>query len=312
MLLVVYIVDANSFLETWKGRAFYLFFLWLFTLEFILGNGGGKQEKGNSGAEWARAVLGVLVLLIPTIYFVETQMLGLNSLIVNFGKFLGVGQGFSPNDFASLTHDSFPLSIEYLVVAASLTTATYFLLGLKGLKQFSISLFLLGAIGAFYMIDTFRPYGNATMLQSLVPYTASSAAYVLQNTGHAVQMVVLAQDGGVQMLVNGAGFLIYWPCAGVHSLFIYTFVILLFLKGSPMSFAGKAVTLAIGAIGTFFVNVLRIVSIIQITITSGSQAGEYFHNYYGELYFLTWIIAFLTVLFVVQRFLFNRKHSSVA
>jgi thaumarchaeosortase len=308
MLLVAYIINANSFLDAWKGRAFYLFFLWLFSLESILGDGGDKQQKTNSGSEWARVVIGVFLLLIPTVYLMETYMFGLNNTVMDFGKFLGVGQGFREGDFKTwLITTSFPYSVEYLITAVSLILATYLLLGFKGLKQFSVSLFLLGAMGAFYMVDTFMPYGEATSLQALVPYTASSAAYILQQTGHVVQMVVLQQDGGVQMLVNGAPFLVYWPCAGVHSLFIYTFVILLFLKGSPMSLVGKAITLTIGAIGTFFVNVLRIVSIIQIYVSSGFEAGDYFHNYYGELYFLVWIVVFLFVLILVQRFLIRKK-----
>jgi thaumarchaeosortase len=144
-------------------------------------------------------------------------------------------------------------------------------------------------------------------IQSFVPFTSSIVAFVLQQTGHAVQMGVL-NSGGVQMLVNNAyAFLIYWPCAGIHSLFIYTFVILLFLKNANMSLGAKAICLTVGAVGTFFVNVLRIVSIINITITSGDVAGQYFHNYYGELYFLGWIVFYLFALVLVQRVLMNRS-----
>ncbi len=172
------------------------------------------------------------------------------------------------------------------------------------------------------MIDTFRPYASASFpnflsllspifpqsgvsIQGFVPFISSIVASVMQRIGYAVQMVTLS-DGSVQMLVNGHGFLVYWPCAGVYSLFIYTFVILLFLKGFPMSLWGKLGCFVIGAIGTFFVNILRIVSIISITITSGDQTGEYFHNYYGELFFLAWIVLYLFALVFVQRFLIRK------
>ena len=42
MLLVVHTIEPLSFQETWKGRAFYLFFLWVFALEFILGSRNPK------------------------------------------------------------------------------------------------------------------------------------------------------------------------------------------------------------------------------------------------------------------------------
>lgn len=313
MLLVAYIIEPNSFLDLWKGRLFYLFFLWLFSLELILGGlGSDRQVRGRSGVDWARAALGMSVLLIPTVYLMETKMFGFNSALVGLAQFLGVGVGQSVPDQLSLTTVSFPFSVEYFIVAVSLSLGTYLLLGFRGLKQFSVSLFLLGAIGTFYMLDTFMPYGNASSLQALVPLTSSSVAYVLQQTGHTVQMTLIQQDGAVQMLVSGAptAFSIYWPCAGIQSLFIYTFVILLFMKGSAMSLKAKVVTLAIGAVGTFFVNVLRIVSIIELSITQGLSIAVVFHEYYGELYFLVWIVVFLFALVIVQRLLVRKKLKS--
>lgn len=311
MLLVAYMVNPLSFQEIWKGRAFYLFFLWLFALEFILGDNSHDTKEADRSTDWARAAVGVMVLLIPVLYLMETQMFGLNYSVMNFGKFIGVGAGQRASDIGWLTTDSFPYSSEYLIVATSLTLGTYLLLGFKGLKQFSVSIFLLAATGAFYMVDTFMPYGQATSLQGLVPLTATSVAYVLQQTGHVVQMVVLEQGGAVQMSVVGAPtfFSIYWPCAGIQSLFIYTFVILLFLKSSTMSLTAKVITLAIGAVGTFFVNVLRIVSIIDLSITQGMDVAQAFHLYYGEIYFLVYIVIFLFALVMVQRLLVRRKQS---
>lgn len=322
MMLILYVVDPLSFQETWKGRAFYLFFLWLFALEFILGSRSQKLRT-NLRKDVARIITGVFALMIPTIYVVEFYLFGLNNTIIQFGKFLGVGQGLSLSDQVWFINTSFPLSLEYIIVTVSLFIGVLLLLDFEGIKQFSISISLLGLVGVFYMIDTFRPYATASIpnflspalpqsgfsIQGFVPFISSIVAFVMQRAGYAVQMVVL-QDGSVQMLVNGHGFLIYWPCAGVYSLFIYTFVILLFLKGFPMSLRGKVGCFVIGAIGTFFVNILRIVSIINMYITAGISAGDYFHDYYGELFFLVWIVVFLFALVLVQRFSIRRKRSS--
>jgi len=315
--LVAYVIDPNSFKDAWKGRVFYLFFLWLFTLEFILGDGNPNRESKTSlNQEWSRIILGAFVLMIPTIYLIEAHMFGLNNTIIEFGRYLGIQEGFLPYHWT--------LSLEYIIVTISLFLGVLILLNFEGIKQFSVSIFLLGTMGVFYMIDTFRPFASANLstswlpplppwfavsFQDFVPLTSSFVAFILPKINYAVQMVVL-KGGGVQMLVEGAPqvFLIYWPCAGIHSLFIYTFVILLFLKGSHMSLAGKVVCLVTGAVGTFFVNVLRIVGIIDVFITSGSTAGEYFHNYYGELYFLGWIVIYLFALVFVQRFLTNTRN----
>ena len=180
--------------------------------------------------------------------------------------------------YHNLINTSWPLSL-YLIVAVSIFIGVLLLLDFEGIKQFSISISLLGAMGVFYVIDTFRPYSTASLpnflsplpsarsqngfsIQGFVPFTSSIVAMIMQRIGYAVQMV-LVQDEGVQMLVNGYPFLVYWPCAGIHSLFICTFVILLFLKVSPMSLRAKLGCLVLGAVGTFFVNVLRIISIIN-------------------------------------------------
>jgi exosortase/archaeosortase family protein len=321
MMLVLYVIDPLSFQETWKGRAFYLFFLWLFALEFILGS-RSQKPRTNLRTDIARIIVGFFALMIPTIYVVEFYMFGLNNTIMQLGEFLGVGQGYDSGLKGYLVDTSWPLSVEYLIVAVSIFMGALLLLDFEGIKQFSISVSFLGLIGVFYMIDTLGPFAtfsfpnflsplpsvgsqNGFNIQGFVPFISSIVAFVMQKLGYAVQMVVL-QDGAVQMLVNGYGFLVYWPCAGVYSLFIYTFVILLFLKNSPMSLLGKLGCFVIGAVGTFFVNIIRIVSIINIYVTQGAGAGDVFHNYYGELFFLAWIVFYLFALAFVQRFLIRR------
>jgi exosortase/archaeosortase family protein len=335
MVLIVYIIDPLSLQETWEGRAFYLFFLWLFALEFILGSRNPKP-KTNSSASWPRIIGGFFMLTIPTIYLIlvgvvfsekigESSMSGLINTIIGFGKFLGVGRGWDVNTQSYLINLSFPLSLEYIIVAASILVGVLLLLDFDGIRQFSVSISLLWLIGVFFMINTFDPYTasfpnflsllspilpqSGVSIQGFVPFISSIVASVMKRLGYSVQMVVL-KDGTVQMLVNGYGFDIYWPCAGVYSLFIYTFVILLFLKGFPMSFGGKVVSFVIGAVGTFFVNILRIVSIMEIYVTKGATAGDIFHDYYGELFFMFWIVFYLFGLALVQRFLIRKTSTT--
>lgn len=142
---------------------------------------------------------------------------------------------------------------------------------------------------------------------------------------------------------------IFWPCAGIHSLLIYTLVILLFIKNTPFSIQGKLIRasiprrlkfmaksnripsllkhriihttilvaekffvnalrmipiyiiVAVGAVGTFIANIIRIVSICIIGVEKGSEAAQLFHSYYGELYFIVWIITYLVILLLLSR-----------
>jgi len=93
-----------------------------------------------------------------------------------------------------------------------------------------------------------------------------------------------------------ANFGIGWQCAGVQSLFIYTCTVLLLLKKMDISLVHKIVYFVIGAIGTFLVNVLRIVSIYLIFMYQGEEAMQAFHNFYGELYSIAWIVSYLMII----------------
>jgi len=85
-------------------------------------------------------------------------------------------------------------------------------------------------------------------------------------------------------------FAIGWPCSGVESLLIYSVTILLFLQKSVIPWKHRIIYFVIGGIVTYFINILRIVTIFVIAINGGDVWT--FHDYYGQLYSITWIISY--------------------
>jgi len=81
-----------------------------------------------------------------------------------------------------------------------------------------------------------------------------------------------------------ASFGIAWSCSSVESFLLYTITILLFLKKTTIPWKQKAIYLIIGAVVTYFINILRIVTIFVIAINNGLDAAWVFHNNYGLLY----------------------------
>ena len=61
------------------------------------------------------------------------------------------------------------------------------------------------------------------------------------------------------------------------------------------------IIVGIGAVGTFIANILRIVTICIIGINSGPEAMTLFHNYYGELFLIAWIIIYVAILLLLGR-----------
>lgn len=272
---------ANTFEVTWKGRTFYIFFLWLAALEMVLGWEKLQLIKVNK-LRSIRTVVFILSILLPTAYIVISNYYGLNVTIVDWAW---------QNKIAQCPW--MPLSTEYLVLAVLFTLIIWLQYGISGLKNISLSPVFLATIGIIYTIDNIYQYGSFTPFQFLVPATATLAANVLSLMGYQTQW--MGQSHGTPVLrawnsKGSAAFGIAWPCAGVESLLIYTITILLFLKKSVIPWKQKAIYFIIGAIVTYFINVLRIVTIFVISINGGDWVR--FHNIYGQLYSITWIISY--------------------
>jgi len=311
-LLIIYLLDTgNSFEYLWKGRAPYLLFLWLLFIEAAL---GWKKLKTEPPVFWTKkTVLAALTLLLPTVYALGLNF-GLKSGIVELGKAVGV----PAEQFGEwyLTH-SWPFSFEYILFAVFFVASIWLLYGRRGLKIFAVSLFFIVGVGIFYMIDTFYPYGTFTVLQSFVPVTVSGAVFILNLLGYGTTTFSGGADG-LGLTVTGANSsysaIVSWSCAGSHSLFLYSFMIMLFLRGTSISRTRKIIYVISGAAGTFLVNILRIVAILLAGVNSGASLAATFHEFYGEFFFIAWMFIYLSLIFLIETRLIpkiGKKHVSL-
>jgi thaumarchaeosortase len=296
-LIIIYIIDAGSFDYLWKGRAPYLLFLWLLFLEAILGWKNLKREPLKLLTK--KRVIATVILLLPTIYALGLNF-GLKAGIVELGKAVGV----PADQFGEwyLTH-SWPFSFEYVLFAVFFVTSIWLLYDARGLKIFAVSSFFIGGVGTFYMIDTFYPYGTFTILQAFVPITVSGAVFILNTLGYGTTTFSRGTDGlglTVTRPTNSYSAIVSWSCAGSHSLFLYSFMIMLFLRGTSISRTRKIIYVVAGAIGTFFVNILRIVAILLAGVNSGAALASTFHELYGEFFFIAWMFIYLSLIFIIE------------
>jgi len=276
---------------SWQGRFFYLFFLWLVSLEMILSWEKLQTNKVNK-LRSRRTIAFIIALLLPTVYVVVANYCGLNAIIADLAE----------QNNVPLAH-LMPLSTEYFVFAVLFNSIILLAYGINGLKDFSISAFFLGIIGAVYMVDILYPFGRFTPFQILVAPTATLAANVLNLMGYQTSVFITRNSyyGPMPTLDvwdsqgrHSCLFSIAWPCAGVESLLIYTLIILLFLKKTIIPWKQKIVYFVIGGIVTYFVNALRIAAIFVISIPCYSTQNEWmrFHNIYGPLCSIVWIMSY--------------------
>jgi thaumarchaeosortase len=282
-LLWLYLLDAGSFELMWKGRTFQLFFIWLIALELILGWENLQPSKIAKPFS-PKTVAFIAALLLPTLYVVIANYLGLNAAVVEASR-----QSQIP--FA----DSMALSTEYLIFAVLFCLMVFLQFGKKGLKDFSVPAAFLGIVGALYTIDNVFPYGQFTPFQLLVPTTATLAASALNLMGYQTSLTAAGTMPRLTAIdpanpLRTATFDIAWPCAGIESLLIFTVVALLFLKRMPISWKAKTAYFAVGVAVTYLINILRIATIFTIGMNGGDV--QLFHFYYGPLYSIAWIVSY--------------------
>lgn len=281
--LILYSLYPKTFEATWKGRTYYLFFLWLACLEIILDSEKLQTSKVDK-LKSARTIAFCISLLLPTVYVIVANYYGLNATIGELIKQMNI-------PFI----EWMLISIEYLVFTMFFTSTILLEYGIKGLKTFLLPTAFLGMIGVIYTIDNLYPYGRFTPFQILVPTTAKLATYVLgfmgyrtliaSNTSMNMPYVAVFDQNG-----NPHGFYIAWPCSGVESLLIYTLTILLFFEKTAIPWKHRIIYFIIGAIITYSINILRIVTIFIIAANNGDVWT--FHDYYAQLYSVTWIMSY--------------------
>ncbi len=292
-LAVLYGINAESFNHTYNGRAYYLFFVWLVVLELAF-----AWDKYNSKLSKSRKdnlVFG-LALILPTLYVGVANFLGLNNVLVDLARPSGIGE---------MWLFDIPLAVELLVFAVLFGGIFWLAYKKQGLKGFSPAIALIAVIGVINMITIFFPFGAFTPFQLLSPPTASASVGVLKLMGFKTMLGVsnfvptILLSNGVRGYVVNVG----WPCAGVDSLVIYSVVMTVFLKKASIPWLQGAIYFGIGAGITFFINVLRVVTICLIGLEGGDIKP--FHNFYGQFYSVIWIVSYI-LLIVGSRILWNK------
>jgi exosortase/archaeosortase family protein len=293
---------------TWKGRMFLLVFLWIALTESAMDWRKLVDEKPKN----RYIILASLICaLIPTIYVLATNFFGLDLTILRIGHdVFGIRSVSGQNEPWDFLHLYWPISCEYIVFTVFFVGAVILAYKTRGLKALSISFALLGGIGVAYIFDTIYPFGVFKPLQAFALPTAAVTTALFDLLGYTVRLsfpayAVESSLPSLTVIMGGksASANIAWACAGVQSLLLYVVIILVFFKKADISGFRKLAYFIIGLFGTFFVNVLRVFSIMIIMLNYGNEAGMIFHNTYGEIYSVIWIFLFILLIGCIQRFM---------
>lgn len=85
---------------------------------------------------------------------------------------------------------------------------------------------------------------------------------------------------------------IAWNCIGWQSLLFFVLTGWIGLQGNRYTFSSKLKSFVIGFIGTFLVNLLRIVLVVLVAYFFGQKIAIFFHDYGSTLAVLVWLFFF--------------------
>ena len=304
---------------TWVGRLFLLFFLWLFVLEFLNLKRSSEDLETPSISRF-RIVAALVCAAVPLIYVVGANFLGGSQAVIDIGDALrgDYWRQVSPW-WDLLLNAEWIIVFEYLLFTFSFLATILLAYGRSGLRDYSITAGLIVGVTAAYSLDVFFPYGVLRPLQMVTLPTAALAAGFLELIGYmftlryspgpnAMPIIRLYRYNattGVRQVVGGSVG-IAWPCAGVHSLFLFTLIILLLFKRSDISGFRKVIYFIVGAIGTYIFNILRIATYFIILYntydTSRMDVAQTFHDVYGDLFSVVWILSYMVLVISIEKF----------
>jgi thaumarchaeosortase len=210
---------------------------------------------------------------------------------------------------------SWTFMLDFMVMALFVGTSLAVLFGKKWYKIAPAGAIYLAGSAVILSLDAFFPYDTLGPLQVIVPVYLQIDQAVIRfidaniiNVGPANpdNPSYPARADGNLLVLNGLhgpfALQVFWPSAGVHSMIIYTLVMLAFLLKMEIPIRRKLVYFIIGTFGTVTVNIVRIIalSLYALVVTTNVREWEAFHSVAGEIMFLPWLGIYLAIVMFTE------------
>jgi len=286
------ILYPDSFTLSWnEGRGGFLFVLIFIVFELI------STPKFSTSTK--RLYIVYTLSLFTIFYFASLELFGFQEVIKS-----------SAGAYNVVLPDSWTWMWDFIVLASFLASALFVLFGTRFLKVAPAAIIYLAGSAIILALDAFFPYDSLGPLQIIVPfYLEIDEAVINWVDKHIIDLgpgTPAAAEGNSLVLtgLNGPFALrVFWPSAGVHSLIIYSIVMLAFLLKMQIPVDRRVAYFVIGTVGTAAVNIVRIISLsfFPLLVTSDIQEWEGYHSIAGEVMFLPWLIIYLITIWNIEQ-----------
>jgi len=291
-ILFVLAVYPDSFSMSWnQGRGGFLFGLAFIVAEII----GIKFIVSRT-----RLIFGIPLAIATIIYFVSLDF-GLHDYIINAAPAFNVQLIYSWEWFW-----------DFLVITIFAISASILMFGKKWIRIVIAGPVFLAGSAIILSLDAFFPYDTLGPLQYFVPHLVQTNVWII----NAFELGTATARDNLMFLQGDHGpfaLQVFWPSAGVHSVVIYSLVMMAFLLKMNIKQNRKIMYFGLGIIGTIVINLIRIfsLSVFALKVSTNPVEFEEYHSVAGEIMFLPWLFAFLLVVTVIETKRMKKKEASL-
>ncbi|MGB9002250.1 MAG: thaumarchaeosortase [Nitrosotalea sp.] len=203
--------------------------------------------------------------------------------------------------FHVLLLDSWDWMWDFIVFAIFFVSILTVLFGKRWIRISPAGPIYTAGTAIILSLDAFFPYDSLGPLQYVVPYLVKLDVFLITT----FNLGIASAHGNIMFLSGDHGpfaLQVFWPSAGVHSMIIYSLVMMAFLLKMNIPRNRKAVYFVLGVVGTIAVNVIRILSLSLFVLKVSTNVNEFqsFHGIAGEIMFLPWLFVFLLIVTYIE------------
>ena len=291
-ILFVLAAYPDSFSMSWnQGRGGFLFGLAFIIAEIV----GIKFIVSKR-----RLIFGIPLAIVTIIYFVLLDF-GLHDYIINAAPAFNVQLIYSWEWFW-----------DFLVITIFAISASILMFGKKWIRIVIAGPVFLAGSAIILSLDAFFPYDTLGPLQYFVPHLVQTNVWII----NAFELGTATARDNLMFLQGDHGpfaLQVFWPSAGVHSVVIYSLVMMAFLLKMNIKQNRKIMYFVLGIIGTVVINLIRIfsLSVFALKVSTNPVEFEEYHSVAGEIMFLPWLFGFLLVVTVIETKRMKKKEASL-
>jgi len=247
-----------------------------------------------------RLIFGIPLAIVTIIYFVLLDF-GLHDYIINAAPAFNVQLIYSWEWFW-----------DFLVITIFAISASILMFGKKWIRIVIAGPVFLAGSAIILSLDAFFPYDTLGPLQYFVPHLVQTNVWII----NAFELGTATARDNLMFLQGDHGpfaLQVFWPSAGVHSVVIYSLVMMAFLLKMNIKQNRKIMYFVLGIIGTIVINLIRIfsLSVFALKVSTNPVEFEEYHSVAGEIMFLPWLFGFLLVVTIIETKRMKKKEASL-